>query len=59
MARTAGAFISYNLYQDARTPPHWGSGANALTAPAPAPPFPLIVLMAACRRPVLPSGGHL
>ncbi|MEW7001308.1 spore coat U domain-containing protein [Serratia ureilytica] len=43
MASTAGAFISYNLYQDAARTTAWGSGANALTGTGTGAAVPLIV----------------
>lgn len=43
MASTAGAFISYNLYQDAARTTSWGSGANALTGTGTGAAVPLIV----------------
>ncbi|CAI1617854.1 Csu type fimbrial protein [Serratia marcescens] len=43
MASTAGAFISYNLYQDAEHTVAWGSGANALAGTGTGAAVPLIV----------------
>lgn len=43
MASTAGAFISYNLYQDAARTTAWGSGANARTGTGTGAAVPLIV----------------
>ncbi|EBO9655599.1 spore coat protein U domain-containing protein [Salmonella enterica subsp. enterica] len=43
MASTAGAFISYNLYQDAGRTTIWGSGAKALAGTGTGASVPLIV----------------
>ncbi|WP_160126083.1 spore coat U domain-containing protein [Serratia sp. Z4] len=43
MASTAGAFISYNLYQDVARTTAWGSGANALTGTGTGAAVPLVV----------------